>query len=93
MGARVAFRTLPPSDPTMKIFLLMYDWHIVKPLTGIITFSFFRSIKNPLIGYFSRVLDFPYSDKAWFGTSQRSILPSEPRESKLWLVYTLPGGR
>jgi hypothetical protein len=74
---------LPPSEPTMKMFLLMMDWHIVNPLTGITTFYFFRSIRNPLIGYFKSILFLPYYTKAGFGTSQSSILPSEPRESKL----------
>ena len=83
MGARVALNTLPPSDPTMKMFLLIEDWHIVSPLTGIITFYFFLNIKNPLIGYFNSVFVFVSSDKAWFWTYQSKILPSAPRDNIL----------
>ena len=66
---------------------------MVRPLTGITTFYFFRSMRKPLIGYFRRVRLLPYYEMAWLGTYQRRILPSEPKERRLWLVSILPGGR
>jgi len=48
-----------------------------------ITFYFFRNIKNPLIGCFNNVLILVYSLKAWLGIYHNKILPSEPKESKL----------
>jgi hypothetical protein len=57
------------------------------------TFSFFLNIKNPLIGYFNKFFALVYSARDGLGTSQSNILPSDPKESKLKFVYTLPGGR
>jgi hypothetical protein len=83
MGTRVARKILPPYEPMMKIFLLMEDWHMVNPLTGITTFYFFLNIRNPFNGYFIMVFIFVYSTKAWFWTSQSKILPSEPKDRML----------
>lgn len=74
---------LPPYDPIIKKFLLILDWFIVNPLTGITSPYFFLNIKNPLIGYFKSILDLRATDyypMAWFWTYHNNIFPSVPKE-------------
>jgi hypothetical protein len=74
---------LPPSEPTIKKFLFIFDWFIVKPLTGIISPYFLLNIRKPLMGYFSNILDFicdPSSVIAWLSTYHNNILPSVAKE-------------
>ena len=78
-GARVALRMLPPYEPTTNTFLFEKDWPIVKPDTGMTTFSFFLSMRNPFNGNFSILLAFPYS----LYSSQSRILPSAPKDRRL----------
>jgi hypothetical protein len=95
MFVRLAFKILPPSDPTTKTFLFDLLWHMLKALTGITTPYFFLNIENPFIGFLKRVFilfEEKSSPKTGFGTSHKSIFPSVERESKLYCIYDLPGG-
>jgi hypothetical protein len=92
IGTKVARKILPPSEPTIKIFLFSDDWPMLRPLTGITTFYFLRNIRNPLIGNFINPLFLDYSVSDALGTSHSKILPSDPKDNKLWLVSGRPGG-
>lgn len=86
IGLKVAFKILPPYEPTINTFLLIFDWFMAKPLTGIIAPYFFLNNKNPFIGYFNNIFNLwgvAYSEIDALGTYHKSIFPSVPKDKIL----------
>ncbi len=86
MFVKLAFKILPPSEPTTNTFLFDLLWLILKALTGMTTPYFFLKIEKPLIGFLNSVLilfggaSYP---KTMLGTSHKRIFPSVAKDSKL----------